>query len=185
MMPEEQVRYQENRQWFNQFFNDVRQLIIEIHQTLAGELGFKNSNRGWYYEKSNHVPSLPPYWLIATAETGFALQIYVILDTTYISPHPLFTPDLSLIFIKHDRSDRTLYSDEYGKKVLKNNGITHHIVQNIYMSGDILRSEPPHTKYHAFQVPLSAFTTGRDIHQAILDEIVSVIRELPDWNQDN
>lgn len=180
MLPEDQIRFEENRKWFNLFFNDVRQLILEIHETLASELGFKNANRGWYYEKSNHVPSLPPYWLIATSETGFALQIFLILDTNIILDHPLFTNDLSIIFIKHDRSDRSLHPNHYGRQVLKNTEITYKIFENKYMSGEII-SNTPKTKYQGFQVPLHVFTEGKDIHQVILDEVVSVMKELPEW----
>ncbi len=38
MLQEDQIRFQENSQWFNNFYNDIRQLIMEIHSTLAGEL---------------------------------------------------------------------------------------------------------------------------------------------------
>lgn len=41
MLQEDQIRFQENRQWFNNFYNDIRQLIIEIHSTLAGELNLR------------------------------------------------------------------------------------------------------------------------------------------------
>jgi|WetSurSiteA1Bulk_404760.scaffolds.fasta_scaffold00163_15 hypothetical protein len=38
MLQEDQICFQENRQWFNNLYNDIRQLIIEIHSKLAGEL---------------------------------------------------------------------------------------------------------------------------------------------------
>ena len=41
MLQEDQIRFQENRQWFNNLYNDIRQLIIEIHSTLAGELNLR------------------------------------------------------------------------------------------------------------------------------------------------
>lgn len=180
MQPEDQIRFIENRRWFNQFFSDVHHLILEIHQTLASELGYKIGNRGWYYEKSNSQPRLPPYWLTGIAETDFALQIYLVLDTAMLEAHPLFTPDLSLVFLKHDRSDRSLWIEE-GLPVVKNSGITCQVHQGRYMSGEIRRDAGQSTKYQAFQVPLSVFTEGKDIHQAILDHVVAVLKELPGW----
>jgi hypothetical protein len=41
MLQEDQIRFQEKRQWFNNFYNDIRQLIIDIHSTLAGELNLR------------------------------------------------------------------------------------------------------------------------------------------------
>jgi hypothetical protein len=184
MLPEDQIRFLENFHWFNLFFRDVRQLIDEIHNTLKSELGFRILNRGWYYGKSNHMPSLPPYWLRASSEVGFALQIFLVLDTSMLEAHPFFTNDLSLIFVKHDRSDRLLYPDDYGLRVIKNKDITHNIFEHKHISGEIIRSQGVSNKYQAFQVPLSAFTVGKDIHQVIMDEIVSVFKELPSWESD-
>lgn len=96
--------------------------------------------------------------------------------------HPLFTPDLSLVFIKHDRSDRSLWIEE-GLPVVKNSGITCQVHQGKYMIGEMIRGAVQPTKYQAFQVPLSVFTEGKDIHQAILDEVVVVLKELPDWKE--
>lgn len=41
MLQEDQIRFQENCQWFNNFYNDIWQLIIEIHSILAGELNLR------------------------------------------------------------------------------------------------------------------------------------------------
>lgn len=180
MLPEDQIRFQENRQWFNNFYRDIRQLVVEIHATLTSELGYRIAKRGWYYPKSVHVPSIPRYWLIACGEMGFALQIYLILDTDILSSHPLFTPDLSLIFVKHDRTDRILNDDHYGLRVINNSGISYNIVENKYIIGEITMNSP-HTKYQAFQVSLNVFTAGNDIHQAILDKVVTPLKELPSW----
>ena len=180
MLPEDKIRFQENFQWFNQYFQDIRQLVKDIYETLVRELGYNAGNKGWYYPKSNYIPSLPPYWVIASGEKGFTLQIYLIQDTSLLSTHPLFTDDISLIFVKHDRSDKVLWIEEFGMRVIKNSGIKYNIINNKYISGEIV-SNTPSTKYQAFQVPISAFTEGKDIHQVILDEVVSVLKELPNW----
>ena len=180
MKSEDKNRYYENYKWFNQFFGDLRQLFISIHKMLANELSYKIGSRGWYYEKSNHQPSIPQYWVTGISESGFALQTFVVLDPSILEATPLFENELSLVFVKHAQSDKPLYITEFGLRVLKNSQITHMVEHKKYVSGEILQGDHS-TPFHAFQVPLSAFTEGNNIQQTINDEVISVLREMPGW----
>jgi len=180
MPQDDQFRYYENYLWFNQFFGDLRQLLTSIHSALKNELSYKILNRGWYYEKSNHQPSLPPYWMTGISETGFALQSFVVLDPSILEAQPAFDNELSLVFVKHAQKDKPLWINEYGLKVLRNDQITQRYDDERYISGELLNGEEK-IPYHAFQVPLHIFTTGGDAQRAIQDEVIFVLREMPGW----
>jgi hypothetical protein len=182
MGPEDKERFLENYRWFNKFFQDVRQLVHNVHDVLAAELGYTLNTRSWYYEKSLHIPSLPSYWLNGVSEDGFALQTFVILDTSLLEAHPVFAEELSLVFVKHNRSDKYLHAIDYGLRVVKSSGITYQTKQEKFISGEIPEGEESSALYHAFQVPLGAFTAGQDINQVIREEIVAVLREMREWD---
>jgi len=181
MTPEDKERFTENFDWFNQFFQDMRQLLKNIHKALKNELSYTIAHRGWYYEKSKSQPSLPPYWVTAISEDGFALQIFLILDISLLENNPYFINELSLVLVKHSRSDKSGYFNDYGMRVVQNKEIIIRREQNKFASGEISRSEGTQTKFQAFQVPLSAFTNGKEFQNVIQEKIVAVLRDMPVW----
>ena len=156
--------------------------MINIHKALKNELSYTIANRGWYYYKPDNEPAIPPYWVTGISEDGFALQIFLILDVSLLDKHPNFTKELSLVLVKHSRSDKSGYFNDYGMRVVvQNSRIINRREHNKFISGEISRSKGTATKFQAFQVPLSAFTNSKEIQNVIQDEIVAVLRDMPGW----
>jgi hypothetical protein len=174
-------RFQANYIWFNQFFKDLQQLLEAISKALVNEFGWKTNSKNWYYEKSNYQPSIPRYYLTALGGSKVAVQIYAILDTTLLQDQPVFKNEPSLFVIVHSRPDRVLYPNDYGLRVIGNNQVLQVRHSDKVITGEILAGEGKGTQYFSFQVSLDAFRIGNEINKVIQEEIVNVLRELPEW----
>jgi hypothetical protein len=181
MDPTDQERFQANYLWFNQFFDDLHQLLDTIAKALVKEFAWEHESSAWYYGKALYKPSLPPYYVTALRSSNCALQVYAVLDPTLMEHQTAFKNEPSLVIVKHSRSDRVLWLENYGLRVIWNSQISQTWFNKKVITGEILVGEGQGTRYYAFQVPLVVFAPGTDTKAQIRKEIVEVLGELPDW----
>jgi hypothetical protein len=173
-------RFQANYIWFNQFFKDLQQLLEAISKALINQFGWETNSKNWYYEKSNYQPSIPGYYMTALGGSRIAVQLYAVLDTMLLQDHPTFKNEPSLIVIVHSRPDRVLWTDYYGLRVIENKQVTQVQHNEKVITGEILTGDGKGTQYFSFQVTLDAFRIGNEINKVIQEEIVDILRGLPD-----
>jgi len=181
MNTSDKERFRANYLWFNRFFDDLQQLLETISKSLVNAFSWETDSKYWYYEKLRYKPAIPPYYMTALDGGTFAVQIYTVLDTTILEDQPAFENELSLVIVKHSRSDRVLYLNDYGLRIIQNKQITQTWLNKKVITGKILAGEGQGTQYCAFQVPLEVFSVGSDTDGMIQTEIVDVLRDLPDW----
>ena len=177
----EKELFRKNFIWFNQFFSDLKQLLDAISNSLVSEFKLGIRNNHWYYPKLQYQPTLPSYYFIALGNEAFVAQIYAILDSELLKKQAAFKNEPCIIVVKHSRTDKVLWSDEYGLRIISNKQISQNQVNERVIAGEILTGESKGTKYFAFQVTLDHFAAGKDINATIQSEIIDVLRELPDW----
>ena len=181
MDTDDKEKFRKNYIWFNQFFGDLRQLMTAISKRLASEFGLAKSDKSWYYEKPDYQPRIPPYYLTALGGTASVVQIFAVLDETLLEEQRAFKHEPSLIVVKHSRTNRVLYSADYGLRIIGNKGITQAQTNEKVIAGDFRAGDGKGAKYFAFQATLDHFAAGNDIDAAIRTEIIDVLRDLPDW----
>ena len=181
MNTDDKGRFRANYLWFNQFFDDLQQLLETISKACVSTFGWETDNKNWYYGKANYKPSLPPYYVTALSGGTFAVQIYAVLDTTILENQPAFKDELSLVIVKHSRADRVLWMDNYGLRIMGKRDITQARFIEKVITGEFLAGEGQGANYYAFQVPLDVFTSGIETNAIIQTEILDVLAELPDW----
>jgi len=162
MNTSDKERFQANYLWFNQFFDDLQQLLEKILKALINEFSWESDSRAWYYGKALYKPSIPPYYVTALSGGTFAVQIYAVFDTAILENQPYFTNDPSLVIVKHSRADRVLWLDNYGMRIIENRHITQTLFNENVITGEFLAGEGEGAQYYAFQIPLSVFTSGGD-----------------------
>jgi hypothetical protein len=174
-------KFRANYDWFNQFFSDLRQLLEAISNILVSESGLKTSSKSWYYEKPNYQPTLPAYYVTALSSKTSVVQIYAVLNTNLFNGQPAFKKEPSLVIVKHSRTDRVLYTNDYGLMIIGKKQISQTQMNEKVIGGEIRGGEGKGTQYFAFQVLFDSFLAGKDINSAIQTEIVDVLKELTDW----
>ena len=167
-------RYKTNLDWFNRFFQDIKQLLDKIADQLSPE--YKQVGTTYYYPKYNFVPSIPAYHLMGLGGENTALQIFAILDTEIIGNKDYFVPEPSLIIINHSDKDKFLYPGDYGLKVIHSSERFSEVEDGVIFG---LIPGKDEVRFQAFQVPLGLFTIGQKVEDIIQERIVNVIRRLP------
>lgn len=176
---DEKRRLLDNTRWYNEFFDDLHQLLAKTATMLTGE--YDRSKKMFYYPKSRDKPNIPSYYMMGLGGAS-SIQLYVVLDPQSLEDQPAFLPEPSFVVIKYSRGDRYGYVDDYGKRVLSHSGVeyaTADVGGKKILSGEFLAGEGKGAKFHAFQVLLDPFIAQQDLSKVIEDEIVSVIRRLP------
>ena len=166
-----------NTIWFNQFFDDLHQLLKKISRSLFTE--FPVLTKELYYQRYyRDKPSIPSYYVLGQGGESYAIQIYVIIDPKLLDNQHIFKPDPSFIIVKHSRGAKYTYFQDFGIRVIKNEGIDTKKYENGILSGKIAKNE---TYFHAFQIFFDIFTQGQNIENAIQTQIIEKIKMLPDW----
>ena len=176
MNQEDLERFEANCEWFNHFFSDLKQLFDRIAQIQAN--AFEVQSTGYYYPKQNFVPGIPSYYIMAQGAGSFSIQVIAVFDPAEFKNQPHFKAEASLVIIKHSRGDKSLWPDEYGMRVIRNDGVTVEKLEEGVIAGLI----SSRTHYQAFQIPFSKFAAGTDINKAIETEIIQVLKRLPQFN---
>ena len=171
-------KYKANLDWFNLFFQDIKQLLDRIADRLAPD--FAQAGTSFYYPKSNYSPSIPSYLLMGLGGESTALQIFAAIDPEIIGNNKYFKPEPSLFIINHSEKEKYLYVAGYGLNVIQNKSEDFDEIEDGVISGRIPGNEEVH--FQAFQVPLSLFTTDRKVDEIIHERIVNVIYRLPENN---
>lgn len=179
MQNEDQQKFVENLAWFNQFFDGLYQLFEKAAKLLSGN-DWPDKRPLYYYPRSNFKPAIPPYYMMGIGLSGYAIQIFAILDPSLINSRSGFKTEISLIVVKHSREDKFGYVDEYGLNVIQHRSIQSASHKNNLFSGMILKHN---TYFHAFQVPLDVFTEGRNMDNVIQAQIVEPTLQLLDWEE--
>ena len=167
-------RFEANRLWFNSFFEDMKSIFDLLAETLVGKSD-SLTNVGYYYPKQQFVPGLPPYYMVGVGGAEHAVQVYAIVDGSVLRNQDRFMPQPSLIVVRHSRGDRYLYIKDFGLRIIQNDRIRYsHDGKSDIIQGSIGDS----VKFQAFQVPLSEFSTGTAVDQAISANIIDVLQSL-------
>lgn len=169
---EDRDRFVQNREWFNGFFAGVKQIFERSSDMLSSELGLPN--RGFYYPKTNFVPSLPPYYFVGLGGDNVALQIVAVFDPTIVR-RPFFNAEPSLFVVEHTDGGRHLYFDRYAGYVLGSGRLEEVSEGDGVLTGQI----PGGARFHAFQIVLDYFMSGQDVDAEIKQAIVDKVRSLP------
>lgn len=176
MKPEDKQKFTENITWFNQFFENVRQLFERIAQGLKDE--YDLPNKVLYYSKTNSKPTIPKYHMIGLGGPDFAIQILAVFDYSLLSNQNVFKVEPSFIIVKHSQGNSYSYVDDFGLKIVKNEEIEQLGWENNKLSGKILKNQ---TYFHAFQILFDDFAKGQDIDDVIQTQIIEQLQQLPDW----
>jgi len=181
MNTQDMERFLSNIQWFNDFFDGVRHLFETITKILVSK-SLAISRVGWYYEKSNHVPKIPPYYEMELKGNNFALQLFAVFDPQLLTNNQqAFNSEPSIVIVKHSREDRPGWVADYGLRVIKKDRITQEVFGENVIMGKMVGGDANGTQYFAFQVPFEVFGAGQDINLAIEQHIVSVLQALPEF----
>jgi len=173
MDPTQRETFIQNREWFNQFFQGLRQIFDRTASKLAIEHSL--SSQSLYHPTLRPVPRIPPYYMVGIGGGEFAIQIYAILDVDMFR-NQFFQAEPSIVVIRHADSDRYLYIGDYGERVLGDGPLTATRVEDSVLMG-FIRGRTP---FQAFQVGIEHFELGRDLDQEIDTLIVERLRNLPD-----
>ena len=179
MKTNEKELFLNNVAWFNQFFSDLKQLFEKIIKQTSYE--FSHGTQSFYYPKSRYTPSIPPYYFSGVGGKGYALQVFAIIDPAMLRKHQVFTNEPCLIILKHSRSDRVSFVEDYGLRIFADNQIDHAVESDGVISGTILAGEGKGTQFYGFQVSLDAFIEGKNINEVIQKEVIDVLKEAPEW----
>ena len=167
-------KYKANLDWFNRFFQNIKQLLDKIADHLSPE--FSQVGTSYYYPKANYVPSIPAYHLMGLGGENTALQIFALLDTEIIGNKEYFVPEPSLFIIRHSDKDKILYPGDYGLKVIHSSEVFSEIEDGVIFG---LIPGKDGVSFQAFQVPLDLFAIDQKAEDIIQNRIVDVINKLP------
>lgn len=124
MEPKDKQLFVDNFQWFNRFFDDLKTLFDKIAEALADEyeLSEKRDWQGYYYYKPDSHPSIPRYYMTGLRVKTFSVQVFGILEPSLFKNNPDFTPEPSLVVVKHSRSDRSVWTKNFGLRFIRKPG---------------------------------------------------------------
>lgn len=180
-MAQDFVRFETNREWFNEFFKGLKQVFDRTANAFGSHL--PDMDVGYFYPKANTRPSIPTYYVLGVGCDGFAVQVYAILDHTILAGHPYFRAEPSFVVVKHSRGDRYLWLKDYGLRVITRERVTETRADPTVEVGVVVRGfiehDPP-TQYCAYQVPLDHFEEGQSLDTSIDRMFVVPVRELCD-----
>lgn len=171
-------RFVANINWFNQFFDGIKQLfemVIEMMPTEFFPEDFTLSSRNFYFPRQNYAPSIPPYYVLMLRGKQFALQVLAVFDPDLFARQDLFTVEPSVIVVLHSKADRSGYIDDYAMRVITNRGIKIAQRANGKFWGSINAKLP--ADFFSFQVPFDQFSQNQNPHDAVREYIVEPIIE--------
>jgi len=171
--------FEENMQWFNMFFKDLKTLYDNISTALINQVDLEEGRHFYYYAKPN-LPSIPDYYVMGMRKKPeFAIQVYVILEPKMIKNPDFKYKEPSFIIVKHSRPDRMAHYSGFGNRVIYGNVKISNKYPSI-VSGEILGRDP--AQFHAFQVLLDPFINNPNPEPVIDSEIVKKLLDLENWN---
>ena len=176
MDQEDKQRFLDNVQWFNDFFDDLHHLLTAISEALIRE-SMATKRSLWYYQKSRHIPKIPKYYLLAMSAQDSAIQVFAVLDPDILKRQPAFINEPSMILIKHSRSDKVGYINDFGLRIIRNSAVAQEVLSEGIISGEISGGSGVGTKFLAFQVPFDEFSENKDPARVIENRIVKVFKE--------
>jgi len=134
-----------------------------------------------YYPKSRDKPNLPSYYMMGLGGAS-SIQVYAVLDPQLLEDQPAFLPEPSFVIVKGSRGERYGSVEDYGKRILSNNGVecaVSNIGGKAILTGELLAGVGKGAKFHAFQVLLDPFIAQQDLSKVVEVQIVSVLKSLP------
>jgi hypothetical protein len=123
MKEHDRARISASINWFNQFFDGIRQIYELIVDLLPAEFfidDFTVSTGNYYFPRYKTAPSIPPYYALMLEGRKCALQVVSILDTNLFGEGVPFIMEPSIIVVAHTQTDKFGWVGEFALMVIEN-----------------------------------------------------------------
>jgi hypothetical protein len=177
---DEKKRLLDNSRWYNEFFDDLHQILAKTAKMLSGR--YDPQKKLLYYPKPSDRPHIPGYYMLGLGGAS-SIQVYIVLDPQLMEDQPAFLAEPSLIVVKYPRGDCYCWVNDYGLRVIQNNGTSYEksiFAGKTLLTGEILAGAGKGTKFQAFQLLLDPFIAQQDLGKLIDEQIVGALNNLPD-----
>ncbi len=178
MRDQDRARIRANIQWFNQFFEGIRNIYDILADGLPEELFpavAALSSDCFHFPRLKVVPSIPPYYAFLLAGPKHGLQVLTIVDAHLIARDGPFASEPSIIPVLHSNPDKNSRVDDLGLKVIKNHALEFVHKKDNMVSGHIQAPHP--ADFFAFQVSLDHFSDIQDTEQAVQRYLLAPIMD--------
>lgn len=171
MNAQDQKTFYANVEWFNDFFTDLHNLFKKVAKHLEQPFGL--TDVGFYYEKSNFTPGIPPYYVMALGnKKDLAVQVFAVLDPEVLDRQGrLLFAEPSFVFVAHAEGSKGMYFDDYGLSVMGGRQIrVDEPAERGAFTGS-LRVSGKDIPFSAFQILLGKFGEAKTLN-SVLDALV-------------
>jgi hypothetical protein len=173
MKERDKNRFRDNINWFNQFFDGIRQIFELTVNLLPIEFiqeGFSLNRGNFFFPRYKIAPSMPPYYGLMLEGRQCALQLVAVVDDALFAPGGPFMVEPSLIVVLHTQAAKYGWLSEYALRVIKNQ----HLVQADNVAGTLwgkIEARYP-ADFFAFQVQYDKFSDNRSLQAVVSQYIV-------------
>lgn len=186
MNDEDMSRFLANCQWFNQFFDGLRQFFGLIIKALPADFlpdDFSETAGNYYFTRINYAPTMPQFYCLGLPGNSQALQVIAVLDVGLFTALSRFRREPSIVTVIHSEPSKYMKIYDHGLKVVSGSGVDYDPDSGESMvSGTILASRP--VRFAARQITLDRLSSAENVRQTIEQDIVGLIeRGIPGHGQ--
>lgn len=173
MNEQDRKRFGANIQWFNQFFEGIRNIYDMVLEDLPAEYfparrAFTSEN--YYFPRQKIAPSIPSYYALLVEGFKYALQILTVVDVNLISRSGYFIFEPSIIIVAHNQPEKSSWVGRFALDVIGNKNVE--ITQKVYRTfwGHITSGQQ--AEFFTFQVEVDQFSETDNLKSAVHQHII-------------
>jgi hypothetical protein len=178
MKEQDRARFTANIQWFNQFFDGIRNIYAIVTDLLPIEY-FPSASSihsgNFYFQQLKVSPSIPAYYAFLLDGPKWGLQLLTIIDASLIARNGFFIHEPSIIAVIHTQPDNNSWLDEIALNVVRNRKLE--LIRKVDgITWGRIKSRFP-ADFFAFQVSLDKFSDTGEPRDAVQRYLATPIIE--------
>ncbi len=176
MKDRDKARFRDNVNWFNQFFDGIRQIYELIINLMPMEFfpeGFIANSGNFFFPRHKAAPSMPAYYGLVIEGRKYALQVVSVIDASLFAQGGPFIIEPSMIVVVHSQVEKYGWLNDFALKVIRNQQVE--ITRKV---GDVswgkISAKYP-ADFFTFQIQYDRFSDNKSPQEAVSSNIVEPI----------